>query len=82
MTMNNPFEGSVASGDIPDISGMTYEDALKELEGTIAKLEDGTAPLAESVDLFERGCRLRERCESLLEEAQSRIDRIAGKDEG
>lgn len=63
-----------------EIAGMTYEEALAELESTIGKLEEGTAPLAETVELFERGCTLRLRCQSLLDEAQGRIDRIVESD--
>ncbi len=61
----------------PAIGTLTYEQALEQLESTIGKLEDGTAPLADTVRLFERGCQLRDHCERLLAAAQKRIDEIA-----
>ena len=33
---------------------MTYEEAIKELENIIEKLEDSTLPLKEAQELFER----------------------------
>jgi len=70
------YETQESAPDTAAISALSYEQALEQLELTIGKLEDGSAPLAETVELFERGCQLRDHCERLLNDAQSRIDKI------
>lgn len=59
-----------------DITKMSFEDAMKELEQTVGKLETGDATLDESIALYERGAALRKHCEAKLKEAQDRVDRI------
>jgi exodeoxyribonuclease VII small subunit len=39
----------------PDIAALSFEDALKELEVVVRRLESGEAPLDESIDLYARG---------------------------
>ena len=65
-----------APGNNMDISGMTYEKALEELEKTIEKLNSGTVPLATTVELFERGCLLRDHCDTLLSVAEKKVNKI------
>ncbi|MCY4259698.1 MAG: exodeoxyribonuclease VII small subunit [Rhodobacteraceae bacterium] len=72
----NEHEIESSPPDSNAIGTMTYEEALNQLESTISELEDGKAPLARTVELFERGCQLRDHCEKLLTDAQGRIDRI------
>jgi len=38
-----------------DIKLMSFEAALRELEGIVGKLESGQAPLAESIAIYEAG---------------------------
>ena len=64
-----------------DISKMKFEQAIKELEDTIKKLEGGELPLDEAVALFERGVGLSRRCSSLLDEAQKKISMLAIDDD-
>ena len=45
--------------DVPDISALSFEDALKELERIVGRLESGDAQLQEAIDLYERGDALR-----------------------
>ena len=52
-----------------DIKTLSFEAALKELEGIVGKLESGQAPLAESIAIYERGEALKMHCERLLKEA-------------
>lgn len=59
-----------------DIAAMSFEVALRELEQIVGKLESGQAPLAESIAIYERGEALKARCESLLKEAEMRIEKI------
>jgi exodeoxyribonuclease VII small subunit len=59
-----------------DIEKMSFELALSELEQIVAKLENGQAPLAESITIYERGEALKTHCEGLLKAAESRIEKI------
>ena len=65
----------------PDISGLSFEDALKALEDVVRKLESGETPLEQSLDLYTRGEALRAHCQTRLDSAQARIEAIvAGAD--
>ena len=66
----------------PDISQMTFEDALKALEDVVRKLETGEVPLDQSIDLYERGERLRKHCQARLDAAQARIEKIVAGPDG
>ena len=59
-----------------DIKLMSFEAALRELEGIVGKLESGQAPLAESIAIYERGEALKAHCEALLKAAEMRIEKI------
>ena len=62
--------------DQPDIASLSFEDALKELEGIVSRLESGDAALDESINLYTRGDALRTQCEKRLKDAQMRIEKI------
>ncbi len=47
-----------------DISAMTFETALSELEQIVARLESGQAPLEDSIRMYERGAALKAHCET------------------
>lgn len=55
---------------------LSFEEALRELERIVARLESGEATLDESIQLYERGDRLRQRCTERLDAAQARIEAI------
>jgi exodeoxyribonuclease VII small subunit len=40
----------------------TYEEALREIEEVVRKLEGGNLPLEESLQLYEKGVRLTKYC--------------------
>ena len=46
------------------ISDLNFEQALRELESVVRRLESGDVPLDESIDLYERGEQLRKACQS------------------
>ena len=60
-----------------DIAKLPFEDALKELEGIVERLEKGSVSLEDSIKLYERGEALKGRCETLLKDAEMRIEKIA-----
>jgi len=58
----------------------TFEEALRELEEIVNRLEGGDLPLEEALQLFEEGVRLSRMCHTKLDEAQRRVE-IVLKDE-
>ena len=60
-----------------DIKDMNFEAALAELETIVRTLEQGSAPLDESIALYQRGDALKRHCEARLKSAQERIEQIA-----
>ncbi len=59
-----------------DILALPFEEALKELEQIVAKLEQGNVGLEESIHIYERGEALKAHCEQLLKKAELRIEKI------
>lgn len=55
---------------------MKFEEAMKELEETVKKLENGETTLDESMALFEKGISLSRTCQKLLDEAQLKITKL------
>jgi exodeoxyribonuclease VII small subunit len=68
--------------DPVDISGMTFEDALRALEDIVRALEGGEVPLDKSIELYERGELLRKHCQARLDAAQARIEKIVAGPDG
>lgn len=60
----------------PDIESLTFEQALEQLERIVQELESGQAPLERSIDMYERGARLKAHCEKRLEAARLKVERI------
>jgi exodeoxyribonuclease VII small subunit len=58
---------------------LTFDDALAELQQTIADLESGNLPLERTLALHERGAALLERCETLLRSAELRMRQLVAK---
>lgn len=59
-----------------DISALSFEQALAELEKIVAELESGQAPLERSIEVYERGAALKAHCEAKLEAARLRVEKI------
>jgi exodeoxyribonuclease VII small subunit len=59
-----------------DIEGLSYEDALKQLEALIRKLETGSIDLADSIASYERGAALAAHCSKLLEATEQKVERL------
>jgi exodeoxyribonuclease VII small subunit len=53
---------------------LSFEDALNELESVVAQLEAGQLSLQVSLTLYQRGQQLSQRCNALLDAAQSQIE--------
>ncbi len=68
----------------PGVQGLTYEQALAELEQIVASLEASTPveenklSLDEAMALFERGQALTRHCIDLLDKAELRVRQLSG----
>ena len=59
-----------------EISELSFEQALAELEKIVSELESGQAPLERSIEMYERGAQLKAHCETRLEAARLRVEKI------
>ena len=59
-----------------EIATLSFEQAMKELEQVVNQLERGEVPLDASIRLYERGAALKERCATLLKQAEERVEKI------
>lgn len=59
-----------------EISEMTFEAAMAELEKVVRDLEQGNVSLEDSIRLYERGARLRAHCDARLRAAEERVEKI------
>ena len=55
---------------------LSFEAAYAELEDIITRLDSGDLPLEESVALFERGRKLSQYCQGLLDNAELRVNQL------
>lgn len=58
------------------VDQMTFEQAMKELETVVGKLERGDVALDDSISLYERGAALKKRCEDELKRAEEKVAAI------
>jgi exodeoxyribonuclease VII small subunit len=60
-----------------DIDAMSYEQARDELVKVVAELETGSVTLEKSMQLWERGEALANRCEKWLSGARDQLEKVA-----
>ena len=61
---------------------LAFEDAVRELESIVERLERGQASLDEAIALWERGEELHRRCVARLDAAHGRIEELARRADG
>ncbi|MEO1090690.1 MAG: exodeoxyribonuclease VII small subunit [Pseudomonadota bacterium] len=64
------------------VGSLSFEDALRELETIVDRLDRGEIALAQSIEAYERGTALRQHCERKLDEARLRVERISRGPDG
>lgn len=67
------------STDPAPSEAMTYEEAVKQLESILEKIESGEIGLEASIQEYERGVGLIKRCRSILDQAEQRIEHLDAK---
>ena len=65
-----------------DVSTLSFEDALAELEQIVRGLESGQQKLEDAITAYERGAALRRHCEAKLAEAEARVAAIVEHADG
>jgi exodeoxyribonuclease VII small subunit len=68
--------------DAHPVTELSFEDALRELEQVVARLEKGEVPLEESIAFYARGAELRRHCEDKLKAAEARVLEITQGPDG
>ena len=61
---------------------MKFEASMERLEAIVRQLEQGNAPLDESLKLFQEGTELVRSCQKLLDDAQLQVKKIMTAPEG
>ena len=60
-----------------DSEKVDFESSLAELEKLVESMEKGELTLEESLQAYEKGIELTNRCRSVLEDAKRRIDELS-----
>jgi exodeoxyribonuclease VII small subunit len=63
----------------PPIETLAFDDALAELQRVVGELEAGGQPLEQAIALYERGVALQARCETLLADAELRVQQLVAR---
>jgi len=59
---------------------LSFEDAMKNLEEIVTKLEKEEIPLEKAIDLYQEGMNLSKLCDEKLTEAQEKVTKILNED--
>lgn len=62
------------------ISGLTFEEAMAELEKVVGQLERGDVALEASIAMYERGAALKKHCEDKLKAAEEKVELIRAQE--
>ena len=60
-----------------DITKLSFEQALDQLEQIVNSLERGDVSLDESIKTYERGEALKKHCATLLQAAEDKVEKIS-----
>lgn len=76
--VTRPAGAVPAGGSSPDqeVSALSFEEALAELERIVRSLEGGQQKLEQAILAYERGTALRRHCEAKLMEVEGRVAAI------
>ena len=66
----------MAKAEAGEIGKLSFEEALRQLEEIVGRLESGRVELEESIAIYERGAALKAHCEQKLKDAEARIEKI------
>jgi exodeoxyribonuclease VII small subunit len=61
----------------PNDAGLSFEEALEQLQSIVARLEAGEATLEDTIGDFRRGTELASYCQRLIADAELRITELS-----
>ena len=73
--MTTELDTSIAAWQAASVEG-SFENAITALEAIVSLLDNGELTLDQSLDCFELGARLGNRCQRLLEQAELRVELV------
>lgn len=73
---------ATATAEKSDLSTLSFEAAMKELETIVRGLESGSADLDKAINDYQRGNALKEHCLAKLNEAKLKVEQIQMKADG
>ncbi|MBE6520627.1 MAG: exodeoxyribonuclease VII small subunit [Candidatus Methanomethylophilaceae archaeon] len=59
-----------------EVSKMSFEESIQQLESLVEKLEAGGTDLDQSLEIYEKAVVLRNHCKEVLDDGQRRIKKI------
>lgn len=65
-----------------DLSDLSYEEAIERVEEIADKIESGEIGLEESVEQYEKGMALLNRCREILDRAELKITELTAQGDG
>jgi exodeoxyribonuclease VII small subunit len=65
-----------------DLKDLSFEDALKELETLVKRLEAGDSTLDQAIEDYTRGTQLRSYCQQKLEDARLKVEKLTSDGQG
>lgn len=65
-----------ATKEHTDVATLSFESALRELEGIVKRMETGEAELEQAIGDYARGMELKNHCEAKLKDARMKVEKI------
>lgn len=65
-----------------DIANLSFEQAMKELEQIVRRLESGQGELEKAIEDYARGTALKAHCEKRLNDARMKVEKIVQTPDG
>jgi exodeoxyribonuclease VII small subunit len=62
-------------------AGLSFEQAIDQLNQIVSRIEQGQVPLQESLEQYEKGMKLIQHCRGILQDAEKRIEQISAQNE-
>ena len=59
-----------------EVEKMSFEESMKALEDLVRELENGGIDLDRSLEIYEKAVILRNRCQTILDDSECRIQKI------
>lgn len=73
--MSTDLASSITTWQSASVDG-SFEESIAALEAIVTLLDSGELTLDQSLDCFELGARLSNRCQQLLEQAELRVELV------